>query len=285
MGEMRSIGAVLGTLEQQIASRRPSMSAPDAPSISSTPPVSCDLCKDAMWLLRRATDPTKAGETVPCPQCNWSINLRRANLPGVVIEAEGPRMERQFDADNLIDPLVLDDVRAYLACLGEHVAEGQGLLLWGESKGSGKTRLAAQIGMTAVMAGHDTRFATSQGLLDAVKAGFDAGNADAIFAEYADCDLLILDELGSEQHTAYSQTKLFELINHRLSKGRATVVTSNYAPERLGGEIAPTDRMMGERIASRMVQACIPIRVEGRRDYRGVLAEERRLRLRARATA
>ena len=65
---------------------------------------------------------------------------------------------------------------------------------------------------------------------------------------YLNCDLLILDDLGSELTTQFTQTALYELINTRLVAGRHTVISSNlslpelaqrYSPQiasRIGGE-------------------------------------------------
>jgi DNA replication protein DnaC len=65
---------------------------------------------------------------------------------------------------------------------------------------------------------------------------------------YLNCDLLILDDLGSELTTPFVQSALYELINSRLVAGRATIISSNltmadvrerYSPQvasRLAGE-------------------------------------------------
>jgi len=65
---------------------------------------------------------------------------------------------------------------------------------------------------------------------------------------YLNCDLLILDDLGSELTTQFTQSALYELVNTRLVAGRGTVISSNlslaemaqrYSPQiasRIGGE-------------------------------------------------
>lgn len=65
---------------------------------------------------------------------------------------------------------------------------------------------------------------------------------------YLGCDLLILDDLGSELTTPFVQSALYELINSRLIAGKATVISSNLTMDdvrarysaqvasRLGGE-------------------------------------------------
>ena len=44
---------------------------------------------------------------------------------------------------------------------------------------------------------------------------------------YLTCDLLILDDLGSELTTPFIQSALYELVNTRLITGKHTVISSN----------------------------------------------------------
>ena len=48
-----------------------------------------------------------------------------------------------------------------------------------------------------------------------------------------ECDLLILDDLGTEMTTAFTVSALYELINTRLVTSRKTIVSSNLTPQDL----------------------------------------------------
>ena len=48
------------------------------------------------------------------------------------------------------------------------------------------------------------------------------------------CDLLILDDLGTEMTTSFVQSALYQLLNGRLLAGRSTVISTNLDPEELG---------------------------------------------------
>jgi DNA replication protein DnaC len=48
---------------------------------------------------------------------------------------------------------------------------------------------------------------------------------------YLNCDLLILDDLGSEMTTQFVQSALYELVNSRLSAGKHTIISSNLSAE------------------------------------------------------
>ena len=62
------------------------------------------------------------------------------------------------------------------------------------------------------------------------------------------CDLLILDDLGSEMTTAMTQATLYTLINTRLAAGRRTVISSNLSPDDIRRRYTPqiASRLEGE---------------------------------------
>ena len=62
---------------------------------------------------------------------------------------------------------------------------------------------------------------------------------------YLNCDLLILDDLGSETTTALVQSALYELVNSRLGPAFRTIVSSNLSMEEIRSRYTP-------QIASRL---------------------------------
>ena len=59
------------------------------------------------------------------------------------------------------------------------------------------------------------------------------------------CDLLILDDLGSEFSTHYTTSALFDIINSRLISGKKTVINTNLS-------ISELSEKYGERVVSRL---------------------------------
>lgn len=60
------------------------------------------------------------------------------------------------------------------------------------------------------------------------------------------CDLLILDDLGSEFSTQYTNAALFDILNSRLISDKKTVINTNLS-------IAELERKYSERVASRIL--------------------------------
>ena len=73
-------------------------------------------------------------------------------------------------------------------------------------------------------------------------------NADEAVRRYLSCDLLILDDLGSELTSTMSQSALYTLINTRLMEDRHTVISSNLSLDEIHRRYQPmiASRLEGE---------------------------------------
>ena len=70
------------------------------------------------------------------------------------------------------------------------------------------------------------------------------------------CDLLIIDDLGTELTNCFVGTALFQLLNARMASGRGMVLSTNLSPLEIG-------RIYSDRISSRIMEEFILIRVFG----------------------
>ena len=64
---------------------------------------------------------------------------------------------------------------------------------------------------------------------EAQKFGRDEAERDV--ERVLNCDLLILDDLGTELTTAFVQSALYQILNSRLLEKRSTIVSTNLMPE------------------------------------------------------
>ena len=102
------------------------------------------------------------------------------------------------------------------------------LLLMGRY-GCGKTHLAAAIANAAIEDGISTLFLTVPDLLDWLRYSYSGGDMsfEDRFEEIREIPLLILDDFGTQNATAWAQEKIFQVMNHRYVNHLPTVVTSN----------------------------------------------------------
>ena len=129
----------------------------------------------------------------------------------------------------------------------------QNLFLTG-NPGLGKTFLSACIARTVAENGFSVVYDTAVNLFaqfEEQKFGKNYEEGKAAQTEtrrYLSCDLLILDDLGSELTTPFVQSALYSLVNTRLVQNKATIISSNLSMggvrERYNGQTA--SRLEGE---------------------------------------
>lgn len=137
--------------------------------------------------------------------------------------------------------LVYETCKEYAA----NFSKGSLNLLFQGGTGLGKTYLSACIARVVADKGFSVCY-------DSAAAAFDAFEAkkfarDAALAELAarkvermlDCDLMILDDLGTEMPTPMSVSALYTLINTRLINGKKTVISTNLSDAELEKRYSP----------------------------------------------
>ena len=124
----------------------------------------------------------------------------------------------------------------------------ENLLLFG-APGLGKTHLSAAIAREVSGAGWSVVYDTAGHvfrLFEDQKFGREEGEDDV--ERVLRCDLLILDDLGTELTTSFVQSALYQIVNTRLMEQRSTVLSTNLLPEELARRYSPqtASRIEGE---------------------------------------
>jgi len=105
-----------------------------------------------------------------------------------------------------------------------------GWLLFIGPNGCGKTPLAAAIANQCLDQEMSVLFVTVPDLLDHLRATFAPTSTityDELFSRVRKAELLVLDDLGTEQLSPWVGEKLFQLFNHRYNWRLPTVITTN----------------------------------------------------------
>lgn len=109
-------------------------------------------------------------------------------------------------------------------------------LLFVGATGLGKTFLSACIARTVAERGFSVSYAPVSRLFAAFEADKFRPDPDASrTAEFFSCDLLIIDDLGTEMTTQFTVSALYQILNTRLLEGKPTIVSTNLPL----GDIAP----------------------------------------------
>lgn len=149
------------------------------------------------------------------------------------------------------DPAVLENMKYVLEtarAYAENFSAGtsDSLLLLGGT-GLGKTHLSSAIAKRLIERGFDVRYDSAQNIFSAFedekfRSGYDksSGRTDG----YLECDLLIMDDLGAEMKSQFSAACLYNIINTRINRGKATIVSTNLTQNEIRSRYS-------DRIASR----------------------------------
>ena len=119
----------------------------------------------------------------------------------------------------------LSACREYARSFGPH----SGHLLMNGGTGLGKTHLALAIGRTVADMGYSVCYETAPSLFSKLEqARFTPTEESRRAADkLTNCDLLIVDDLGTEMPGQFVNAALYSLLSSRLLENRATVITTN----------------------------------------------------------
>lgn len=137
------------------------------------------------------------------------------------------------------------------ACKGyvENFGKGSPSLLFMGDTGLGKTHLSTSIARALIDKGYDVMYVTSQGLLSVF--GHERFERSYNVSEekeserYFESELLIIDDLGTEEVNQFSVSCLYNLINTRTSRGLPTIINTNLKRDEIRARYT-------DRIASRL---------------------------------
>lgn len=125
-----------------------------------------------------------------------------------------------------------------------------GNLLLSGGTGLGKTHLALAIGAAVGEQGYAVCYETAAGLFGKLeKAKFAPSEETLREADKLErCDLLILDDLGTEMPSQFVTAALYGLLNARLLAGRPMVITTNLSVDEAGSRYSMqiASRLYGE---------------------------------------
>lgn len=97
--------------------------------------------------------------------------------------------------------------------------------------GTGKSFLSSCVAKELIESGHCVIYFSAAGLFDTLsKLAFGAGNKEELSGFYSDiynCDLVIIDDLGTELTNAFVSSQLFSCLNERHIRKRATLISTN----------------------------------------------------------
>lgn len=158
-----------------------------------------------------------------------------------------------------------EDKNAYETCLAnleickKYAADFDGkscrnLVLMGNT-GLGKTHLSTSIAKYVIEHGFDVVYDSVQNILsDFENERFNRSyNGDPVSTKrYFDCDLLIIDDLGTEISNQFTVSVIYNIINTRFNNDKSTIINTNLSQQELRSRYT-------DRVASRIFGEYAPL--------------------------
>ena len=244
-------------------------------------PICCPICKkEKTW--RKATI---LGAVIRVPiMCQCEVDLEEEIKRKEEAQVKQERLDRVLAMSNLGERFRNASFDAWQEKPGTEIcyhtlkeyaetfdrSSDTGYCIYGRP-GNGKSHLAAALVNRVIQRGYTAVFIEAPDLFSRIKATYGAdgtGSEDKILRSIASCDLLVLDDAGSEKPTAWVQEKFYQIINARYKDRKPLVVTTNTP------DMAGLEEIIGFRAYDRVLEMCQPLKNTGE-SYRRSIAVQR----------
>ena len=192
------------------------------------PVYECPDCKDTGYIGRK-----------PChcfKQQAIDLIYTQSNIKDILTKENFSTLSLDYYSDSNVNPATgltsLATAKAAVARCHEFVDQFDNtfanLYFFGDT-GIGKTFLSNCIAKELLDSGHSVIYFTAFQLFDILSKGVFEKDADAIATHQNifDCDLLIIDDLGTELSNSFTTSQLFLCLNERILRQKSTIISTN----------------------------------------------------------
>lgn len=212
----------------------------------------CEICKDTGFnkefycqcyrKLIRDVARDEQGASAPLKRCTFE-SFRLDDYPDVVDSVLGVNQREH-----------MKDIFEYCRDYAENFTpEAQGLFMYGKT-GLGKTHLSLAIANVVIDKGYDVYYGSIQSIMDKLEAERFGRlpREDSIKEDILNCDLLIIDDLGTEFATQYTNAEIYNIINSRMLSSLPTIISTNLDMPQIAEKYTQrvASRIMGNSMAA-----------------------------------
>ncbi len=214
LAELRAECDRLATEQQEL---REKYRLPDGPVYS------CPECRDTGYRDGRICECTvRLAKNICIDELNAKMPIEESRFDNFKLDyypgdASDPKSPRGIAADTL------------KCCkrFAERFPSGENLMFSG-APGLGKTHLSLAVAQAVIEKGYSAIYSPAQAIVDALaNERFSYGNSEDVITAMNGCDLLIIDDLGTEVSTSVSVSIIYNLINTRILERKSTVINTN----------------------------------------------------------
>lgn len=181
----------------------------------------------------------------------------------------------RFEDDDLANPKQSQFAHKYVDNFKENLEKNIGLLMCG-GVGTGKTFLAGCISDALLKKNYFVISSSINAIAAAMKRNF-GEDEPAICRYLASCDLLVLDDFGTQRDTEFMNEQVYRIIDTRYNARKPVIITTNLTMEDFRADNLPVEK---QRVYDRIAEMCMAIPFKGKSRRAGIQMEKRRFMLR-----
>ncbi len=191
---------------------------------------------------------------------------RDANMPNADFAHFDVEMYRNVNINGIDAYKVMGNVYSFCVDYAKHFSMSSPSLLMIGNPGLGKTHLSVSIAKEVINAGYSVVYGSVVNRLHEIEDEHFGKSEETrnVLDLLLETDLLVLDDLGSEQRTPFYESTLYNIINTRINTSRPTVISTNLTWDEL-------KQMYNERLISRLAYVYKNVGFIGR-DIRAIRA-------------
>ena len=151
------------------------------------------------------------------------------------------------------DYRIMDNILRFSRNYAETFTRNSGSILMLGRTGLGKTHLSLAIADTVMKKGYSVIYDSAVNILRSIeREHFSREHSTETIDLIMDCDLLILDDLGTEYESTFYSSTIYNIINTRLNRSKPTIISTNLDFDGIA-------RRYDERVVSRLtsVYTCL----------------------------
>lgn len=212
-----------------------------------TPPFVCADCKDTGFIgTKQCHCFTQAAIDMIYTQSNLQDILKTENFHSFSFDYYSDAKTNPATGMTAL-ATAKDAVTKCLKFIKNFDSSFSNLCLYGDT-GTGKTFLSNCVAKELLDSGHSVIYFTAFQLFDIFSKGVFEKEEEALFVHknIFDCDLLIIDDLGTELTNSFTTSQLFLCLNERILRRKSTIISTNLGVNQLAD-------IYSERVLSRII--------------------------------
>ncbi len=192
-----------------------------------------------------------------CLLYEWYLQQKRTEE--LLVNAKIPNAYKSMSLDNFNKSWIANGTQVVNHASSIVASKERGIIYTG-NVGVGKTHLAMAILNKKLSRGITGVFATVPTLMQSLRNAIKDNSLDETLQKICVCDVLVLDDFGTENQTEWTNETMFTLLNDRYINSKQTIITTNYSIEQLEKRYG----LNGERIVSRLLGICDVVEIKGK---------------------